>query len=811
MSKNIKRALASVLALSMVLVLFAGCGEKKPEVKTGNYTYNTYSTALGNNWNPHTWETNADDTIQSFLTSPFCTMSILESENEDGDGVYQWIYEMATSIKDVTKDHKDDLTKYKVSLPKDKTAEEVEDGYVYEIALNKDAKWEDGTPITADDYIYSMQQLLNPDMKNYRANLYYSGESAVAGGFEYYYSKDEYLNKSPEDLGYDSLQAAIDDGQTVCLDMHGFWGLAGCVDADGNECPQWVPITDETKYRDVTVAEGEEGDWISAADIWAGYSPYLMSPDYAAYVSLRIKNETQGFSFDGVGLYKVDDYTIRYVNESRIELNYFLTSCTSTWLVYKDLYEAGKDTTGSLVTTDYCTSKETSMSYGPYKLESLEKDKQIVFVQNENWFGWEKEGDYLVSYTNFKVDGKIVQQYQATKIVINQMEAAAAKQAFMKGELTEWSPEADDLVTYNTSDQMYKVDETYTMSLFFHTNLDDLKTMDTSKGNKNSVVLSNDSFRKAMSLSIDRAQYVTATPGYKPAYAIMNNLYFYDIYNDPTSSYRNSDEAMQAICNLYGVEYGEGKAYKTLREAYESINGYNLTEAKELMKQACQELVAANLYKEGEDIVIRIGWKKGAMDSSDNKCVELLNQYVNAAAEGSGFGKIKLEAVDNVTDRYGDVAKGEFAIGYGAWGGAAFYPFRNFQVYCDTDQYDVNEIGCWDPATETLTLKVNGEDVTMTWKDWSGALIGTGRFADADFATKLNITAQMEELYLKKYYRIPLCGTTVCTMLAYQVSYYTDNYNIMYDFGGLRLMKFNYTDEEWAKFVADQGGKLSYE
>lgn len=260
-----------------------------------------------------------------------------------------------------------------------------------------------------------------------------------------------------------------------------------------------------------------------------------------------------------------------------------------------------------------------------------------------------------------------------------------------------------------------------------------------------------------MSLSIDRAQYVTATPGYKPAYAIMNNLYFYDIYNDPTSSYRNSDEAMQAICNLYGVEYGEGKAYKTLREAYESINGYNLTEAKELMKQACQELVAADLYKEGEDIVIRIGWKKGAMDSSDNKCVELLNQYVNAAAEGSGFGKIKLEAVDNVTDRYGDVAKGEFAIGYGAWGGAAFYPFRNFQVYCDTDQYDVNEIGCWDPATEKLTLKVNGEDVTMTWKDWSGALIGTGRFADADFATKLNITAQMEELYLKKYYRIPLC------------------------------------------------------
>ena len=229
------------------------------------------------------------------------------------------------------------------------------------------------------------------------------------------------------------------------------------------------------------------------------------------------------------------------------------------------------------------------------------------------------------------------------------------------------------------------------------------------------------------------------------------------------------------------------------------------------MKKACEELVAANEYKEGEDIVIRIGWKKGALDSSDNKCVALLNKYINAAVEGSGFGKVTFEAIDNVNDRYSDVANGEFAIGYGAWGGAAFYPFRNFQVYCDTDQYSVNEIGCWDPAKEKLTINVNGEDVTMTWKDWSGALIGNGQFAEAGFDVKLHVLSTMEEEFLKKYYRIPLCGTTACSMLAYQVSYYTDNYNIMYDFGGLRLLKFNYTDEEWTKYVADQGGTLSYE
>ena len=142
-----------------------------------------------------------------------------------------------------------------------------------------------------------------------------------------------------------------------------------------------------------------------------------------------------------------------------------------------------------------------------------------------------------------------------------------------------------------------------------------------------------------------------------------------------------------------------------------------------------------------------------------------MNGYINAAVEGSGFGKVTLEAVGNIDDRYSAVPGGEFAIGYGAWGGAAFYPFRNMQVYCDPDQYSINEAADWDPKTETLTINIDGQDVTMTWQQWSGALIGSGPYAGADFETKLNVTAKMEEEYLGKYYRIPLAGSTSCSML----------------------------------------------
>ena len=531
------------------------------------------------------------------------------------------------------------------------------------------------------------------------------------------------------------------------------------------------------------------------------------------YMEFLFKQERFGekVEYDSVGLYKVDDYTIRYVLKTYQDVNYFYTSLTSTWLVNIELYDAGLDTSGELVTTDYGTSKRTSMSYGVYKIESLQEGKQIVFTQNEEWYGFEKlEDGTLYSETNFLVDGKKVQQYQTNKIVIDVMDEATAKQQFFVGELTDYSPNADELSSFTLSDQLYKVDETYTMSFFFNTNVEMLKTMDESKGNTNSVVLSNTNFRKAFSLAVDRAEFVTATAGYKPAYSLMNDLYFYDVYNDPSSKYRATDEAMQAVVNLYGVKYGEGEIYATLEEAYKSISGYNLTEAKALMAEALKELTEAGLYKAGENIHIRIGWAKGALTSDDNAQLALMNKYINAAAKEAGFGEITLEAIGNINNRYADVPKGEYAIGYGAWGGAAFYPFRNFQVYMDPDQYDINEAANWDPTTEELTLTVNGEEYTMTYQAWSNSMMGTGQFASADFETKLAITAQLEEIYLKFYYRIPLCATTVCTLLSYQVKYYTEDYNIMYGFGGLRLMTYNYSDAAWADFVEEQGGTLTY-
>ena len=835
-----KKLFALLLALAMVLSL-AACGNsnneetQQPEGTTApvaadvttpsgpvyEYTYHTSMTALGNNWNPHAWEMSNEDTMMSYVLAPLATMSIEDSIN----GVYQWIYVAADSVTDVTAEHQDDLTKYNVILPEGQTAEETEKGFVFEIKLNPDMKWENGDIINADSYIYSMKALLDPAMKNYRANLYIAGESAVAGGNEYYYSgstawldcasayrmadllvAEDGTYTTPDGnvvmfsvagglewLGGNSLADYVGSYGDAMFDVASFEALQALADENGN-----VAVNDETIDL-LTKVITFSADWGETADNVADYLVYGQTFDEVDY------DET-------VGCYKVDEYTIRYVTKTALDINYFLTSCASNWLVHEGLYEAGKDTSGKLVTTDYCTSKETTMSCGPYRIESLQPGKQLVYVKNENYylFSQDESGRY-VGYTEYLVDGESVEAYQADRVVYDVMDVDATKQAFLKGQLSEWTPTADDMVTYATSDQMYKAPETYTMSFFFCTGLDYLKEMDNSKGNTNSVVLSNVNFRKAMSLAIDRNEWVGATEGFIPAFSMLNSLYYYDAYNDPTSSYRNSDPAKQAIVNFYGVEYGEGTPYADLDAAHDSINGYNLTEAQNLMKQACDELVAEGLYTAGEPIHIRIGWAKGALGSPDNQQAALIQKYVNAAMEGSGFGALTLEPIGNINDRYGDVANGEYAIGYGAWGGAAFYPFRNFQVYCDPDQYSIHEAGCWDPTKVTLTLNVEGEEVTKTWQDWSGCMVGSGDMANKSFETKLQILAAMEENYMNFFYRIPLASSTAPFLMSYQVDQYTQDYNIMYGFGGIELAKFNYTDAEWEAYVAEQGGTLSYE
>ena len=320
-----KKLLSLVLAVVMVLGLVA-CGNGGSETTApaendpaaaASYTYKSYMTALGTNWNPHAWEMSNEQTILSYLETPLAYMTIENSE----DGVYQWVYDAATYVKDVTAENKGDLTKYAVTLPEGQTAETTESGYVFEIGLNPDMAWENGTPINADTYIYSMKALLDPAMKNYRANLYYDGESAVAGGKSYYnagstafvedatpldaqVAGDQYtaangdklyfaLTTALSWLGGETLETYVTSYGADYFDVAAYESLAALADEAGN-----VPVNAESlplMTAVISVPAWGEGP--------GNEQNYVVAEHYYPECGY---DET-------VGCYKVDDYTIQLV------------------------------------------------------------------------------------------------------------------------------------------------------------------------------------------------------------------------------------------------------------------------------------------------------------------------------------------------------------------------------------------------------------------------------------------------------------------------------------------------------------------
>ncbi len=721
-------------------------------------------------------------------------------------GGYKVVYEMADDIKDVTKDASivNDTFKTKWGI------EESDEGRVWEIDLNQNAKFASGLEIDANTYIESMKRLLDPTMKNYRANSYYSGNTAIVHAYNYYNAgkkaltnilsipnwgvsteSDVYLDFANSPLFEETLGMAYKD-------------VIGSEDEVYFKNSQGESLL--TKYAepvlmtDAIFSELKEMAIISACQ--------MTDEDITDYFGS--KNCTfDNISFDDVGLIAKDDHTLLYVTEQPIDVFNFNVSVTSLWLVNPSLYDSLKKTGEGLTTTSYGTNAATYDAFGPYKLVSFEADKQFKFERNENWYGW--------------TDGKHEGQYQTTSIVVDVMkEHSTALLAFQKGELDSIALEQADLAKYGYSDYLRHTPETYTTRLVFDSNVEDLKKLEEQAGNgKNKQILSQYDFRKALSLCIDRTRFnAEGTAGNENAYALLNSLYYYDVANDPSSIYRNTDEAKKAITDLYEMEYGEGKTYKTLDEAYKAVTGLDVEKAKSLFTSAYNAAIKDGTYTAGQEIEFEIGYYD-ATTTSNTSQTNLIQEFVNVATKNTPLeGKItfKGKSYNGDTTRYDAIGTGAVEMANCAWGGAAFYPFSLPQVYCNPDYTTVNEIRSFDPTTKTLTIDYDWEgkgqvtSKTMTYQGWSTAIgDSSGEYFLADNALKLHILARLENGLLNLYNFAVLGSIATVSLNSKKIAYPTDEYNIMYGYGGIRYMTYKYDDAAWANYVSSVGGTINYE
>lgn len=860
MNKKQTSMLAMALCLAMVAGSFAGCnkdgdaGENDiPSVNPYKQaTYNTTTATMPSNWNEFTYADNNDTQIMNYIGSSFFSYDYKFEDgkkyNEDGtinkdgivSGAYTVNYDAATKLEDVTStvDAKWGYT----------DAQKEEGGYAWKITLRDDLKWDDGTPITAADFEYSMKELLDPDFMNFRANTYYD-TLMIKNSRSYFYKNEEGTYETIESCGYTSNQAALDAGEVVYINAYDFYNAEGYTDADGNACPQWISMSDETVWDTANAwSTGTAEDAFSGKDLWdayfapetGGYAAYVeIGGGYESWIGLYVENTDRDVQWENVGCYAIEeenaivvclDKTYSFLTEDG-ELSvwsaYYMNSLP---LVHKEKYEASKTapkTGATLWTSNYNSSLETTASWGPYKLVEFEAGSHYKLEKNENWYGWNMD--------------EYVNQYNVNAIYCRKVEEFSTRwMGFLNGEYDDASLQTENIDEFADSKYVYySTTSTGTFGMQLFSDLDVLKTSDNNNG-----ILAIQEFRHALNLGLNRSDIVAKIwPGTTvPCFGLLNVAYYYDIENSPTledgGQYRNTTIAKEGILRAYGFTEEGGKWSSgdlqnlSLDEAYDSLTGYNPVAAKEEMVKAI-EILTANADEYGYDPSKNITLVYGS--SVDNDKQRFRAEYVQEVIDGLTEGTALEDKIDVVFDasagsQWAEAFRsGATQIGFGyGFSGNAFNPFDIVGAFVDPED-DLNYHMYWDTSKIDMTLTMPegdyegaGETITMSVQNWFFCLNGRAETEnqpkkynwDAGYApteARLTILSALEELTIKESRSVMLIAESGGSFLGAKFSYLSEEDHTFMGFGGIRYIEVNYTDEEWAAYVAANNNDLTAE
>lgn len=810
----------------------------KVETFEGDFVYKDWVGTLATNWNPLTYQVSDDGYPISFVSSGMYELWFNDELNpKEGKDPYKGFVvmpEMAAELPvDITAQVKAEHPEY--GIPESAT-----EGFAYSIKLNPDACFADGTPITADTWVKSMELLLRPELNNYRAPDYYDrGDFRIAGARAYNNAgKTTYTDNSDGDVftygvadlvkGADG-QYATPDGKLVYIgldfalewlggdtlkfyadnygtyfDLTNWETLIGMADDSG-----LIPLTDENLALFTPVI---------ATAAWG--ETEANAPYYFAYVN---ESYPEDLAYEGtVGVWAADDYELIVVLENAMS-GFYLYINLGGWLVDPVLYESCLTEKDGIWTCTYNTSVETSNSYGPYKVSEYQTDKYMRFVRNENWWGY-TDGKHIYKDP---VDGKIYPMYQTSEIYTQVVaEASTAKLMFMAGELMTYGLQAADYATLKNSDYAYTTPAETIFCLIMNGHLESIQTReaaaDFDKATTDLETMTVDSFRRAMALVYDKNLLCEViSPSRTAGLGILGSTYVYDVEN--ALYYRETEQAKKVLCDFYSVNVAD---YATLDDAVASITGYNPEGAKELFKQAFTDALAAGYITDVDgdgksDQTVTMEYSLSASDSFQTSLVNFLNDYANEAAKGTPFeGKLLIKESPAYGNDWSKMIKTGMAdCVLGGFSGSNLNPFATMASYLNpSSSFD----GAWNDTTKVpMTLNIDGKDITMSVMQWCDCVNGTTITVDgvdynygegqADTDTRLNILAALEGSIMKTYNHIPMIQNQGTSLLTQQAYYVTEDYNpILGGRGGIQYLKYEYNEADWAAYVAAQGGELKY-
>lgn len=765
------------------------------------YTLREYTAQLPGQWCTIVSSDSVDNDMESYMTSAFYEFNYkFDADGKIVPGAYTVEYSAATKLEDVTKKY---AGQYGL-------AADAEKGQAFAMTLRNDLKWNDGTPIKAADFVYTMTQQLSPKYLFDTASNYYSGNYVI-------HNAENYVKQGQKGMfpAYSVMKEynVADDAKLI-------YSTTNSRVAENGFTPE--VIVEEFGIEGMTVEKINALNGKSLADIkkdatlnetWEALLGAWKTDPNEELDFFETEYEFPAMDFSEVGYFVGDneyelvmviDGTLKPLDEEG-KLTYEAGYYFSNWpLVKKDLWEKCEDTTKTPYANSYCTSLEKSASWGPYKLTNYQDDKTYTVSRNDKWFGYGLE--------------QYAKQYQTDTIITNKIpEWDTAWLSFQNGDLDSISMDVKIASDYRTSRQAFFTPDTATGCL----NLQSLAISRTDK--RNNLLLNYDDFRKAISLALNRDDYCAKNrPSSQAALGLLNSMYYNDVENGKV--YRDSVQAKEAILSAYGAEKVEGGwkvgtvVYKDIDEAVDAMTGYNVTLARQLMTSAYNKAKADGNYRDGEKIILTFGVSE--ITANTDRTKNWFQAAFDDATKGTALeGKISIEYFIFSDKTWSDqFKKGEYDLCFGAWANA---PFNPSYLLCETQiNKAVRWAQEWDPTKVNVTVKAKPDAdhkdgiYTYNLEQWRLILQGKDNtlpnFKNFSMEDQLTALGAVEAAILKEYYSVPVFSLYSASLMGYKTDYVTYEYNTFMGYGGIRYMSYNFDDTEWAAFVAEKGGTLNY-
>lgn len=816
-----KKFLSMVLAACMLF----GVGAMAETAEEPSYTYNGSLTTFPANWNPHQYKTETENSsVMAFISDSFFDFDY----NDTMDSYVMKPSMVVGDPVDVTADYVGE----KWGITEGTTAR------AWKYTLRDDLKWEDGTPITTADVVYSVMKQLNPQAQNYRADSFYAGSTVIhnaeayakSGMYAYSSLLDgdnlAYLAESDFTVGEDGNYTYNGGDVAVSLDNSNLWSSNSLNDYYG------AKSFSEDIYNVLKNAEGSDGYIKVNAEIkdtlellTAVLHGHATVEEYEAEAGEYAHQEWQEFvfigkdnpemSFDEVGVQALNDYDVVFILDKPLQ-GFQLKYNLSVTLVNKDLYEKCEKYEDGVYTNNYGTSLETTISYGPYKMTSFQQDKEIVFEKNKNWYGYA-----LPENKDF---------YQTTRRVTTYVAEDSTKmEMFLAGKLDSVALTKDYTEEYENSEYCYTFEGASVFAITLNPDLDALTANQKAAGeNINKTILTVKEFRQALSFSLDRAAFnIACVPGSAPAFGLFGDTIVGDVEN--AIFYRSTDAAKQVLVDFWGLsdEVGEGKLYATNDDAIDSITGYNLEMAREYFNKAYDIAIETGLMDDDDVVQIVIGLPSASSTTYNRGYEFLVNNYTEAVKGTKLEGKLTFVRDDTVGNGFGDALRNNqvdmlFLVG---WNGSEFDPYNLMQAYLDPAyQYDA----AVDYSSTMVTVDLSMGKITTDAVSWFEITNGTAcpvtneageefelvlpySYDETVSADRLQVLAALENTLLQNYDFIPTTNDASMGLKGMKINYYTEEEVFPMSYGNdMKHITYNYTDAEWDAFVAEQGGVLNY-